>query len=272
MTPELYIKKEYSRYFILAFLFVAPIAGSSLIIARVDLLPLSGGPSYFFPAALQYSLLLFFACMVLPVIIRLHQANTRAKNDINKLQLSMLNTQIKPHFLFNSLNWIYLLSLENARQAPDAILQLSGMMRHIVQEADQDFTDLKKELNYISNYTGLQKGRLGHTVPVRCSVPVYRGSGKIAPLLLMSFIENAFKYGVNPEEDSAIDIDVSITGSRLCLQVINNKVSPAENILPCGHGLFNARQRLQLLYPHSHQLEILEDKKIYSVKLIVAIL
>ena len=272
MAPELFIKKEFFRYFILAFLFLAPIAGSSLIITPDDLLPPNGTSSYFFMPGLQYNLLLFSASIALPVIVRLQQANTSAKNDISRLQLSLLNTQIKPHFLFNSLNWIYLLSLENARQAPDAILQLSGMMRHMVQEAGEDFTDLKKELTYISNYTALQKGRLGHTVPVKCSVPAYKGPGKIAPLLLISFIENAFKYGVNPEEDSAIHIDVSITGNRLCLQVINNKVSPSENIFPCGYGLVNTKQRLQLLYPNNHQLEILEDKKIYSVKLLIAIL
>ncbi len=272
MAPELYIKKEFSRYFILAFLFLAPVAGSSLIITPAAEQLFSGSSSYFSLPGLQYNLILFTANAVLPVIVRLHQANTKAKTDINRLQLSLLNTQINPHFLFNSLNWIYLLSLENARQAPDAILHLSGMMRHMVQEANADFTDLKKELSYISNYTALQKGRLGHTVPVKCSVPAYKGQGKIAPLLLMSFIENAFKYGVHPEEESAIHIDVSITGNRLCLQVINNKVSPSENIFPCGYGLVNTKQRLQLLYPHNHQLEILEDQKIYSVKLLITIL
>lgn len=272
MAPELFIKKEFSRFFILAFIFLAPVAGSSLIIVPAVATPAAAGSSYFSLPGLQYNLLLFSASIVLPVAIRLQQANTTAKNEIARLQLSLLNTQIKPHFLFNSLNWIYLLSLENARQAPDAILQLSGMMRHMVQEAGEEFTSLKKELTYISNYTALQKGRLGNTVPVQCSVAAYRGNGKIAPLLLMSFIENAFKYGVNPEEDSAIDIDISITGNRLCLQVINNKVSPPENVFPCGYGLANTKQRLQLLYPRNHQLEILEDKKIYSVKLLIAIL
>lgn len=272
LVPELFIKKDYTRYFILTFFFLAPIAGSSLILSQDAVLPVNSVLTYTSLPGLQYSLLLFSASVVLPIIIRLQQANAAAKNDISRFKRSLLNTQIKPHFLFNSLNWIYLLSLEKSRQAPDAILQLSGIMRHMVQEAGQDFTDLKKELAYISNYTALQKGRLGHTVPVNCSVPAYKGHGKIAPLLLMSFIENAFKYGVNQEEDSAIYIDVSITDSRLYLQVINNKVSPSEDIFPCGYGLANTKQRLQLLYPNSHQLEILEDKKIYSVKLQIAIL
>ncbi len=272
MAPELFLKKAYSRYFILTAFFLAPVAGAPLIIAPATLLLFNGVSSYFLLPGLQYSLLLFTAAIILPIIIRLQHASTAASNDISRLQRALLNTQIKPHFLFNSLNWIYLLSLENSRQAPDAILQLSGMMRYMLQEAGEDFTDLKKELTYINNYTALQKGRLGHTVPVKCSVPEYKGAGKIAPLLLMAFIENAFKYGVSPEEESAIHIEVSISGKQLCLQVMNNKVSPSEDIFSCGYGLANSKQRLEQLYPDSHLLEILEDKKIYSVKLTVAIL
>lgn len=272
MVPELYIKKEFTRYFTLSLIFLTPIAGASLIITpAVILLSATEGATAVLPG-LRYSLVLFAASLILPIIIRLQQTAKAAENHTSRLQLSVLNAQIKPHFLFNALNWIYLLSLEQSAQTPNAILQLSGMMRYMLHEADEDFTDLKKELAYINNYIELQKGRLDNTVLVKCALPVYKGYGKIAPLLLMSFIENAFKYGVNPEEDSAIHIDVSITGKRLCLQVINDKVSPSENILPGGLGIANARQRLQLLYPAAHQLEILEDRKIYSVKLLIEIL
>ena len=188
------------------------------------------------------------------------------------MKVSLLNSQVNPHFLFNSLNLIYLLALEQSAATPGAIIQLSGMMRYVLKDADADFIELKRELEHIKSYVLLQQNRLGNTVTINQSIPAYAGTGKIAPLLMMSFIENAFQHGIGPDEDSVIGIHISIANSLLHLQVINNKVLCAGKTASTGIGIYNAQQRLQLLYPNMHELEILENSTIYSVKLSIHIL
>src|SRR3982750_3279485 len=97
----------------------------------------------------------------------------RSAAQVEKLETNLLNTQINPHFLFNSLNWIYFLSIEGSKETPIAIVQLSGFVRYLLKDANADTVALERELDYIRNYVSLQKGKLGHTVAVHHSIAEY---------------------------------------------------------------------------------------------------
>ncbi len=179
-------------------------------------------------------------------------------------ELSLLKAQINPHFLFNTLNSIYSLSIRNDERTSDSIVQLAELMRYIMNNANDNLIDLSKEIEYISNYISLQKSRLEDTVHIQYMVSGNLIGKKITPLILISFIENAFKHGVNPEENSEIDILIEVDGQELKLLVYNRKVHSVQN--ESGLGMRNTIERLEHLYPE-HQLEIADLDKSYSVKL-----
>ena len=141
-----------------------------------------------------------------------------------KSELSFLKAQINPHFLFNTLNSIYALAIKKDDKTADAVVQLSELMRYIMTNANDDVIALDKEINYINNFVQLQKTRLGNTVNVDYAVEGNAFGKCITPLILISFIENAFKHGVNPNQNSEIVIRITIVEDYLTLFVSNNKV------------------------------------------------
>ena len=183
---------------------------------------------------------------------RLHQV----ENDQLQAELRQLKAQIQPHFLFNTLNSIYALAIRQDERTADTIVKLSEFMRYIIRDAHRDKVALAKEINYIANYIDLQKARLRDSVRVNYQLEGDDKQLDIAPLLLFSFIENAFKYGVNPDEDSQIDIQIRIEETRLSLYVANKKVQISSFENSTGIGLQNTKERLRLLYPDAHQLNI----------------
>jgi len=257
LLPRWYLKRKFIRY-------VLSVASVLTVIVASQYYAGESGSFFSGPA---YVIALFIISTLLSVVLCQQEGMTKTEAELEKVKTKLLNAQINPHFLFNSLNWIYFLAIEQSREAPGAIVQLSGFMRYLLKDANADSVALVKEIDYIKNYVALQQGKLGDTVSVNCSIPDYHGPLQVAPLLAMTFIENAFKHGVNPAEDSAIRIDLSLSGSRLVLQVINNRVTPTIKAAGSGMGIENARQRLQLLYPCQHHLEILDNESIYSVKL-----
>jgi hypothetical protein len=189
------------------------------------------------------------------------------KEKINS-ELSYLKAQINPHFLFNTLNSIYSLAIQKSDETPLAVVKLSGMMRYVLSESANDFVALDKEINYIQNYIDLQKIRFGESLPVSFSVSGSLANKRIAPLILIPFIENAFKHGVNAEEESEIKIEISVKDHILYLSVFNKKVIvfiSEEN--RSGIGVENTKNRLQLLYPRQHHLEIRDEPEDYLVNL-----
>ena len=140
-------------------------------------------------------------------------------------------------------------------------------MRYVTSEVNDDFVLLQKEVNYVSNYIELQRLRLGDTASIDYSITGNIGEQKIAPLILIPFIENAFKFGVNPEELSHIKINLIINPGKLTLSVYNKKVKLDKNIKTNGTGLKNVRKRLALIYPTSNTLSIRESDKNFTVEL-----
>lgn len=180
----------------------------------------------------------------------------KVENDQLQAELQQLKAQIHPHFLFNTLNSIYALAIRNDERTADTIVKLSEFMRYIIRDAHRDKVPVKTEINYIANYVDLQKARLLDAVEIDYQLEGEVGRWQIAPLLLFSFIENAFKHGVSPEEDSRIVIHLRIQEDELRLYVANNKVRVSQLEKSTGVGLQNAQERLRLLYPAAHQLTI----------------
>lgn len=187
-----------------------------------------------------------------------------------RAELAYLKAQINPHFLFNTLNSIYSLAIIQHEKTSDAVVKLSNMMRYILNESETEYTDLQKEISYISNYIDLQRMRFGEAFKLTYETKGDFSGKKIEPLILISFIENAFKYGINAEDESDIRIRIEITGHLLHLYVYNRKVKI--NDLPentGGVGLKNTRERLNILYPDAHSLSIQDEPGYYEVKLTI---
>ncbi len=185
-------------------------------------------------------------------------------------EVSFLKAQINPHFLFNTLNGIYTLVLKKSDRAADSVSKLSAIMRYVVTEATNEKVALEDEINYITNYLDLQKLRLTNTTQINYTVTGNPDGLQIEPLLLISFIENAFKYGVSTEHAGTIVISITIESGQIQLVVNNNKVNKSllHNSVD-GIGLDNTKKRLGQNYNNKHQLNIQNNEKEYSVNLIL---
>lgn len=223
------------------------------------------GPPLFF--LISHNLFLFIALFLYTMVIRITNQWKQTQKEKLNAELAFLKAQVNPHFLFNTLNGIYATALdENAMHSANAIIQLSGMMRYVMTEASETFVPLEKEVNYITSYIELQKIRLGNTVRIDFTLSGIVEEKKIAPLLLIPFVENAFKHGVNPDYPSYILVNILIKKSSLEFQVYNtiNKTIN-QGAAYSGLGLNNVRQRLQLLYPGKYNLKIQNDANDFSV-------
>ena len=216
----------------------------------------------------NHHLFKFLIVLVSALLININNQFKKIAKEKVDAELSFLKAQIKPHFLFNTLNSIYSLAIQKSNEVPHAIALFSVMLRYITNEAHKNFIPINKELGYISSYVGLQKLRFENTVNVEFYVEGSTDEREIAPLLLSTFVENAFKYGVNPEKKSIIKISVFVSDSEICLTVFNNKVLDQKTqITDGGMGLENVKKRLHLLYPNLHELNINDEKESYSILL-----
>jgi LytS/YehU family sensor histidine kinase len=178
--------------------------------------------------------------------------------------------QINPHFLFNSLNTIYGLSLKKSDNAPKAVLKLSQLLRYMIEETGHDTVPLEQEVSYLNNFIELQKMRSGPSLTVTFDVEGDINSANIAPMLLLPFVENAFKYGLNNSLDSPIQISLDVSRETIIFSVINRKFENMERH-SSGIGIPNVQRRLELLYPGKHILNIEDAVDTYLVKLIITL-
>lgn len=198
----------------------------------------------------------------------MEQRNKEMKVEKLDAELSYLKAQINPHFLFNTLNNIYSLSIWEKEQTPEAILKLSAIMRYTIQEAKEDLVPLPREIEYITNYISLQQLRSNDHLKVTFNVTGDTGRYQIAPLLLINFIENAFKYGVSNHLPCFVNIDIVVKNDHLTMSVINKKMIANEKQEP-PTGMNNTKRRLQLQYHDNHQLTIKDLKELYEINLII---
>jgi hypothetical protein len=219
-----------------------------------------------------HNLIYFLAVVFFSLMVKMNSRWKQAEKERLKAELSYFKAQINPHFLFNTLNTIYSLAIQKADNTPEAVVKLSGMMRYVISDASNDFVPLDKEISYISDYIELQRIRFGETVSVDFNTDEIASGPQIAPLILIPFIENAFKFGVNPEMDSFIGINIKLSGLELHMKVFNKKVGNFSNNGPVsGLGISNAKHRLELLYPEKYRLLIDDKEKEYTVDLFITL-
>ncbi len=271
--PRLYFAKK-------QLLYLACIAACYIIIDFLPLVVIHGGikpppllpggvhPPAILPMIANGPLFSFLLVCLLGFFLKANQRMEYMKAEKLKTEVAYLKAQINPHFLFNTLNSIYALTLEKSDFAPEAIVKLSSMMRYVVSESSRESVSLEKEIDYIKNYISLQQLRMDGDAALSFIITGNAPGKSISPLLIIPFIENAFKYGLNPEEKSFITINIDITNDEFKLNIENSIVSmdfPQEE--KTGQGLENTRQRLAYLYPDKHKLHIFDTGHTFIVNL-----
>jgi sensor histidine kinase YesM len=183
-------------------------------------------------------------------------------------ELTALKHQLNPHFLFNTLNNLYALSLKKSDKTPEAIDKLSDILDYMLYRTNDTFVSLQKEIELINSYLSLEKIRYGNRVHITFENEIHRDV-KIAPLLLLTFIENAFKHGVTQElEKASIDIKIAINVDEIQFTIENSKPnSYVESKNEQCIGLDNVKKQLELLYPNQYQLNTNSTKDMYTVNL-----
>lgn len=183
-------------------------------------------------------------------------------------ELKNLKNQLNPHFLLNTLNNIYALITFNSEKAKEAVLELSKLLRHVLYDNQRVKVPLEKELNFINNYISLMRIRLPESVKINVKLNAGSSNLEIAPLIFISLIENAFKHGISPTEESFISIHIEgYTDGKICCEISNsNFPKSATDKSGSGIGLEQVYQRLELTYPNKYEWNksISEDKKTYT--------
>jgi len=182
-------------------------------------------------------------------------------------ELSFLKAQINPHFLFNTLNNIYALSVTNSEKTPESIMKLSNIMRYVTDEVTEDQVSLKSEIDCINDYIDLQKLRIGKKIKINFILAGDVKNQRIAPLVLMTFIENVFKYGISKHHHTTITIKLIVEEAKLIFFCQNTIFEKGANSNRKGIGIANTRQRLEHMYPGRHLLEISKDNGLFTVRL-----
>ena len=183
-------------------------------------------------------------------------------------QMEYLKYQVNPHFFMNTLNNIHALVDIDPERAKTTIVELSKMMRHILYEGSKKLIPLTREVEFLNLYVQLMRLRYTRKVHINVDVPPQLPELKLPPLMLIIFVENAFKHGISYREESFIDIKLRVENKRLLFNCCNSKPTQVQRTNEKGGmGLQNVRQRLELLYDDDYTLDINDGEKTYEVKL-----
>lgn len=186
-----------------------------------------------------------------------------------KAEINYLKYQVQPHFLFNTLNNIYALIDASPVKAKESIHTMSKMMRYLLHGASNNKVPLVKEIEFLERYIDLMQMRVSSNVILVKKIPIINQPIKIAPLLFITFVENAFKHGVDAIKESSITINLEIEKEYIKYSVINSSFPEKENITDSGIGLENLKKRLDILYPNAFNLITKEENNIYIAQLIL---
>lgn len=218
-----------------------------------------------------YLLLLIFA---ISLVVGAMEKSIQRSRDVERIyrekmssELSYLKQQINPHFLFNALNSIYSLVLPHSEPASDAVIKLSSILRYMLYETDKQQVSLDKEMEVIRDYLALQKFKFNKITEVSFNIKGDLVGYTIEPLLLMTFVENAFKYGADNVTPSFIEIDVAVEDGFFMMSVRNRIVVPESHSENSGIGIKNIKRRLDLIYQANYMLDIKREGDVFIVKL-----
>ncbi|WP_019991142.1 sensor histidine kinase [Rudanella lutea] len=206
----------------------------------------------------------------------LEQDNMRIAQENLNLELNFLKAQVNPHFFFNTLNSLYSLSIKKSDRAPDLILRLSDLMRYALYNTDLPQMPLQDEIDFLQNYFYIEQTRLGSRIDLTFEVEGDPRPHVIPPLLLIVFVENAFKHGVKNElKQGNVHIRLKLTPDAISFWIANSIPAHSDLMKPAkarregGIGIENARRRLSILYPGRHSLQIESHPEQYVVQLVL---
>jgi two-component system, LytTR family, sensor kinase len=283
--PAYFYQHKWQTYASIIFLCVLFFGASSFIISywvAGKILP----PTPPFVPPLGFNSWIFLPISILPVAAifalstsievsqewaRQDKSRQEAENDKLHSELEFLKFQINPHFLFNTLNNIYSLASDKSDTTETAILKLSNLLRYAIYETNVEKISLGREIEQIENYLELQKLRLSakKNIVIDFQLGDNLTNYQIAPMLLLPFVENAFKHGISYLQDSKIVISLAKVGNDLIFKVLNQKpvqVSPLKDEYS-GIGLSNVKRRLDLIYPQKSQLKVQETDTSFAITL-----
>ena len=198
------------------------------------------------------------------------QQTLEAQREQLTTELELLKSQIHPHFLFNTLNNLYAYTLDRSDKAPEIVLKLSNLLRFMIYESKAAQIPLSKEISLLQAYIDLEQLRYGDRLDVSFSCRGDIEGKQIAPLLLLPFLENAFKHGTSKQIDQCwLSFDLNVEGSAMQFKLVNSidKEEEKMNAITGGHGLQNVRRRLDLLYKGNYQLDVQQEEEVFIVSL-----
>ena len=201
-------------------------------------------------------------------VLQSEKTNQALKAEAVKSELAFLKSQINPHFLYNTLNYIYSLAIPVSDKMAAAVLRLSDLMRYTLTENPDGKVSVVKEVDYLESYIELFRMRFEPHFYVSFDTEGVNDKQRVAALLLIPFVENAFKHGVVNDPQHPVEILLSVKGSTLSLTV-KNKISNNQKDRSSGVGMVNIQRRLELIYPGKHILNIENQDQIYQIELII---
>lgn len=283
LIPRFLIKRKHIWYILFTLIFAKIAANISILTYQLIIIPMeTGNPAnmpwnWLYTINLRQVLPLFSMLTIcgIAVAIKLlkryyleNDRNQKIEQEKTLMELEMLKAQVHPHFLFNTLNNLYSLTLTRADEAPMVVTHLSGLLRYMLYECNEKEVPLNKEIAALKKYVELEKLRYGNRLDVSFSCSGQTSGLQIAPLLLLPFVENSFKHGVSEQLDQCwINLHLHAVNGALTFNLSNSCSNEKPSLIDGGIGLQNIKKRLELIYPGSYSLNICQQEEIYSVKL-----
>jgi sensor histidine kinase YesM len=280
IIPQLFYRNFFLLFILALFLLIAGTSGMNILFFNelVDYIL----PGYYFISYYEFLDILKFVLVYIAISsllkfskswFLLSDANQRLsqlQKEKIETELKALKGQINPHFLFNSMNSIYSLALNRSEKTPEIILKLSDIMRYIIYEANTDFVDLSKEIDYLKDYIDLQKLRTDNRATIKFEIVGSLDKVKVAPLLFFPLVENSFKHGVKGSTGKSF-INIELIVDNACIRFsIENNLGLIDNVEKKeykGIGLDNVKKRLEMTYPDKHEFSIIKNEDTFKVEL-----
>jgi len=234
--------------------------------------------NYFIPVRIIRNFLDFCPVIGLTFLLKVIQDAYKREQHMRALEeekhqaeRDLLKAQIHPHFFFNTLNSLYALTMIKSDKGPEVVLQLSDLMHYMLYDANASQVSLDTEINHLRSYMDIEQLRFSDRLDLRCNIPTNTNGRTVAPLLLLPFIENAFKHSLSHEKDKAwIHIDINLEQGDLHMHIANS-CHPAKQTDQSGIGLTNVKKRLELSYPHQYHLDIRPGDETFEIDLTIAL-
>lgn len=283
LLPRYFMSRQFIRFFIFGLLLLV---AAAILQRAIDFTvvgqwfyPGRYSRSSFFSVKILYTIIEIYPVVALAAFIKIGKRWLERDQESRELQkeklaseLKFLKAQTHPHFLFNTLNNLYALTLKKSEDAPDVVLKLSELLSYVLYECNERTVPLKKELDLVENYISLERIRYGERLQVTFNLDGSLEGKEIPPMLILPFIENSFKHGFSRQLDQVwLDIEITLKEDQFSLKVENSIAVEDEEESNLsfreGIGLANVKRRLELLYGEDHQLDITKETDRYVVVL-----